>query len=390
MLFDELFRRLSQPLFRLVALSILAPAGLLPPAALHAQVTFNGLETTLLTGMKGPNGVTMDRSGNLYVADTYNNRVVELPAGGGALVVLASGLTQPNCVALDGAGNVYFSEYGYGAQMIPAGGGAPVPLPISGIKPASEPFGIALDAAGNLFLSDATSGLVIKLPRNGAGWGFQSIVASGLKFPAGIAVDAGGNVYVAEGNNADVVEVPWQGTGYGTPFSLAGGFAFPTGVAVDSAGNVFIADEQGDQIVEDPVDGGRLIFLPFSGFNLPSGIALDGKGNVIVADTNNNRIVELQLASVGFGNVAAGSTLGQRMSFTVSAGTTVGGIAVLTSGVAGQDFARTSATTCTASAYPSEAICQVAVSFSPSATGVRRGALVFYDGKGGQLATVQL
>src|SRR5277367_1622853 len=68
----------------LVLLGIAAPS---LTVRIHAQtapttVTFAGMQTTIGTGLKGPEGVAVDRAGNVYIADTGNNRIVEVtPAG---------------------------------------------------------------------------------------------------------------------------------------------------------------------------------------------------------------------------------------------------------------------------------------------------------------------
>jgi len=62
-------------------------------------------------GLNRPNGVAVDHAGDLYVADTANNRVVELGVGSTAQTVLPfSGLNSPNGVAVDHAGDLYVAD----------------------------------------------------------------------------------------------------------------------------------------------------------------------------------------------------------------------------------------------------------------------------------------
>ena len=85
--------------------------------------------------------------------------------------------------------------------------------------------------------------------------------------------------------------------------------------------------------------------------------------------------------SLNFGLQAVGSTSSaETLSFSVAAGTVVGSISVLTTGIAGQDFATATGTTCTASAYTTATNCVVNVSLTPFVAGPRRGAVVFYSG----------
>jgi len=92
------------------------------------------------------------------------------------------------------------------------------------------------------------------------------------------------------------------------------------------------------------------------------------------------------------GSQAVGSSSATvSLPFTIAAGTTVGSIAVLTTGIAGKDFAQVAGSTCTATTYSTTTNCVVNVNFTPLATGLRLGAVVFYSGAtntGAVLATV--
>jgi hypothetical protein len=76
--------------WKLLSAPILLLSSFFLPAAAQAQVTFQGIQTTLVGGLNDPNGVAVDGLGNVYVADTYNNRAFELPAGGGAQIPQAT------------------------------------------------------------------------------------------------------------------------------------------------------------------------------------------------------------------------------------------------------------------------------------------------------------
>jgi len=96
--------------------------------------------------------------------------------------------------------------------------------------------------------------------------------------------------------------------------------------------------------------------------------------------------------SVNIGSQAVGSPSGTiSLPFTIGAGTKVGSIAVLTSGITGMDFAQVRGSTCTATTYTTATNCVVNVNFTPLAPGLRRGAVVFHSGAhnaGTVLATV--
>jgi Kelch motif/NHL repeat len=72
-----------------------------------------GLQTTVsASGLFYPSGVAMDGAGDVFIADQGNNRVVEVPAGGGAQTTVGSGLITPQGVAVDGAGDVFIADGG--------------------------------------------------------------------------------------------------------------------------------------------------------------------------------------------------------------------------------------------------------------------------------------
>jgi uncharacterized protein (TIGR03437 family) len=182
----------------------------------------------------GPKGVAVDSAGNLYIADTSNQRirkvlngVIATAAGNGPDLYGNGGysgdngpatsarLNQPWGVAVDFAGNLFIADYGNNRIRKVSNG------VITTAINWSYPQGVAVDAAGNLFIAD-NYGRISKLS-NGvittvAGTGMQGFsgdngpaTGAQLSGPAGVAVDAAGNVYVADfGNNRIRVLVPFQ------------------------------------------------------------------------------------------------------------------------------------------------------------------------------------
>ena len=67
-----------------------------------------------------PTGVAVDGAGDVFIADTFNNRVVEVPAGGGPQTTVVSGLCYPIGVAVDGAGDIFIADN----LQQPGGGGS--------------------------------------------------------------------------------------------------------------------------------------------------------------------------------------------------------------------------------------------------------------------------
>ena len=104
----------------------------------------------------------MDGAGDVFIVDSGNNRVVEVPAGGGQQTTVGSGLDLPYGVAVDGAGDVFITDrYNNRVVEVPAGGG-PQTTVGSGL---SEPFGVAVDGTGNVFIADTGSNLVVEVQR---------------------------------------------------------------------------------------------------------------------------------------------------------------------------------------------------------------------------------
>lgn len=112
-----------------------------------------------------PTSVAVDGSGNLYVADTGNSAVKEIPPGcvtSSCVTTLSSSFTGPFGVAVDSAGDVYLSDQGSNAvkELMATGGYATVNTVGSGF---GNPQGIALDMGGNIYVADAGANKVFEL-----------------------------------------------------------------------------------------------------------------------------------------------------------------------------------------------------------------------------------
>lgn len=266
------------------------------------QIAFSSAaENTIpASGLDNPTAVALDGQGNAYIVDAYNNRVVKVPAGGGAQTTVGTGLANPLGVAIDGAGDVFIADWGNKRVVdVPVDGSAQTTV-ASGIGAA----GIAIDGEGNMFVADYTNNRVVKIPAEG---GPETTVGSGLVGPRGIAVDAAEDVFIASGDNGLVVKVPGKG---GPQVEVGTGLSAPYGVAVDAAGDVFIADYGASTVVEVPAGGGPQTTMG-TGLTNPDGIALDPAGNVWIADTANHRVLELtrsQPQALSFAATAIGTT----------------------------------------------------------------------------------
>jgi hypothetical protein len=126
---------------------------------------------TVDSGLHYPLDVKLNAVGDIFIADTGGNEVVEIPVGGAPIVVPASGLSSPSGVALDGAGDLFIADSNNKRVVeIPAGGGAQTTVCGPGVAACSGlvyPYGVAVDGAGDLFIVDH-AGTVGTCPEPGA------------------------------------------------------------------------------------------------------------------------------------------------------------------------------------------------------------------------------
>jgi hypothetical protein len=164
-------------------------------------------------------------AGDLFIADLNNNRVVEVPAGGGAAIAIGptvsgGSLNAPSGVAVDGAGNLFIANLDCICVVeIPVGGGEAIEIgPVVNGVGLENPWGLAVDGMGNLFIADfnlvsptqpAIGNRIVEVPAGGgAATAIDPTVNSeGLSFPYGVAVDVAGDIFIADTYNNRVVEL---------------------------------------------------------------------------------------------------------------------------------------------------------------------------------------
>ncbi len=255
-------------------------------------------QTTLpFVGLNEPVAVVVDRGGNVYVADSENDRVMKLPAGGSGHqeVLPFPDLDGLRDVAVDGSGNVYTLDFRLvddsGLQsgrvmMLAPDSGRPVTLPVSVRLPGS----IAVDAAGNVYVAEFLPDTSVTMLAAGSKTQQQLPFTTGADGTNGLAVDASGNLYASTLVNARVVM--WTaatGQQRVLPLTVSG----PRGLAVDSLGAVYVADQRNSRVVKLDAGSGTQRVLPFAGLNGPAAVAIGAGGAVYVADRVNNRVVQL-------------------------------------------------------------------------------------------------
>jgi sugar lactone lactonase YvrE len=316
--------------------------------------------------LNGPNGVALDLSGDLYISDGANNRIrkvvnptaihtdtITTIAGNGMSGFEGDGgpagaaeLNKPSGIAIDSAGDLFIADSGNNrVREVPASGnietfagdgacgpGAPLGDGLPAVQASlCHPSGVAVDGS-RVYISDSGHHVVRVVDSAGiirtfAGAGTSGRANDGdkngrdppkisLDFPTGLAVDAAHDVFIADSGASQVLEARPNGTlqtfaGTGKPGFKGDGrpatkarLNGPTGVGVDLMGDVYIADTFNNRLRE--VNGSGVIStvagtgqFGFSGdggsatqadLGLPTGSVAVSSSAIYFSDTANQRV----------------------------------------------------------------------------------------------------
>lgn len=386
-----------------------------------------------------PTGVAVDAQGNLFVADQEDNRVLKFNApvttgkaaslvigqsnfssnqcNGGLAAPTAASLCSPWNLALDSSGNLYVVDLNNNRVLAYTKPTSSHPNAIEvfgqtgfttgscnqpGLSKFSlcEPTAVTLDSMGRLYVADFSNSRVLRysmpltLPvadlvfgqgATGANFSSQSCNVGGigsttLCSPAGVAIDTNFNLYVADSVNNRIVHyngnpgnvtadmVFGQGGFFTTDKANLGGTApnaatlsIPLWLAVDNAGNLYASDAGNNRVLQYEAPLGA-----------PSPTPTPGMATLSTSPPTNP-------PNIMFGNVATGNTAAARkVTLTNSGAGTIFINAVSRVGSNPTDFPQTN--NCIGALAGGKS-CTINISFSPSApTGTPEAAqFVIYD-----------
>jgi sugar lactone lactonase YvrE len=303
-----------------------------------------------------PQGIAVDSSGGLYVADSSNNRVLYFPANtqtatrvygqSGSFTsntannggISANSLQRPISVAVDSNNGVYIADAGNSrilyftsgsttASVVYGQGGSFTTVTVGGSATASN-FGatsIALDSNNNLYVVDNTRARVLFFPSGsttatrvyGQNGSFTSTFANlnantldNLSQPVSVFVSSSGTVYIADYQSTGtipsrILSYDSNQTTASASLSVSTLTTFPIGIYVDSSGGVYVpiaSTQTGIQAVNYYSSmkatsvkysfGSSETTVTSESLSLPIAVTLDKSGNVYISDYTYNRVIK--------------------------------------------------------------------------------------------------
>jgi len=300
-------------------------------AADYVPVLVFGSKSSIGNGQfDKPQGIAVDGSGNIFVADNQNHRIQKFNSAGVYQSQFGSNGTGNGeflgtyGVAVDSSGNIFVADqFNHRVQKFDSAGMYQSQFGSNGTGNGQFkfPYGVAIDSSGNIFVADSSNHRIQKFDSSGV---YQSQFGSNgtgngqFNSPYGVAVDRSGNIFVADAGNQRIQRFNNAGiyqSQFGSLGSDFGQFINPCGVAVDSSGNIFVADTGNNRIQKFNSAGVYQRRFGSRGtsngqFYGPNGVAIDSSGNIFVADTGNNRIQKLDIAGnyqIQFGSYVVGN-----------------------------------------------------------------------------------
>jgi uncharacterized protein YjiK len=335
------------------------PDGVVTTVAGQVGMTGNADRNGTNATFNSPYGTVVDSKGNIFVSDLVNRSIRKIsPAGDVALfagsptrlqgtndgVGSAAKFQAPEGIAIDNSDNLYVADQGASTirRITPDG----TVTTLAGLGKSSgtndgvgkaarfsSPEGVAVDQAGNVYVADSGNDSIRKLALIGTNWVVSTLVGNSSKSgttdgtngavlfnnPRGIAVDNATNLYVADAiNNCRlrkitsvgpdwvVTTVAGGGIPFGAEYSVDGPgtnavFKSIYGITLDSAGNIYTVDRGNDDIRRVTSEG---VVTTIAGlarqtgsndgsgggaqFDVPEELAVDNSGNIYVVEFGDN------------------------------------------------------------------------------------------------------
>jgi protein gp37 len=383
----------SLPLASVVlALVLFAPQVLFAQYAISTVAGGGPNNLTAISASIGyPGSIAFDSAGSTYIADSNSSHIFKVDTTGNLTVVAGNGtfgysgdgglainatLNRPEGVFVDGSGNIFIADTDNclirevsGGNISTVAGNAALALPgrcgysQDGIPATTaqlyDPYGVFVDGAGNIFIADTDNAIIREVTiANGniqtvagtpgdPGYSGDGGLATGaeLGLPEGIFVDGLGNIFIADTDNSVIREVTsansfiqtvvgnyydfettgkCQYSGDGNPPASAY-LCLPAGVFVDGSGDIYIADTD-NVVIREVVAGGNIetvagnntLGAGYSGngglatsaqLNYPNNMIVDSSGDIFIADTYNFVIREVTASSGDIQTTIGNNTL---------------------------------------------------------------------------------
>lgn len=262
------------------------------------------------TGLSKPAGVAVDGAGNVLIADTGNNRIVEVPMVNGALSnsaqvtlvaaenssgaatpIAGAALSAPASIAVDGAGNLFIADTGNNRVVaIPYSNGSwNLSAAAVAASSLSGPLAVTVDSTGNLYVANSGVGQIDEVFYPLTQPTLQ-LVAVGFGNPTGLALDASGSLFVADNADGAVERIPNVSGSLDPNDAVEAGIGInaPYGVAVDPSGNLYVSDNTAGAAYEVSRTSATLSFGDW---------AVNSTSGVLAAQVENEGNMPLTLAT---------------------------------------------------------------------------------------------
>ncbi|MAJ49918.1 MAG: hypothetical protein CL937_09490, partial [Deltaproteobacteria bacterium] len=299
-----------------------------------------------------PMDLAIDNSGFMYLTDQQNNLIRKIDLSGNVSTLAGNAgvsgfengqgteakFNAPYGLSVDSSGNVFVADFKNSViRKIDSIGNVTTVAGQAGVNGYRDgqsteaqfnfPTDVEVDSSGNLYVADRNSHIIRKIDTSGnvttfAGNGFDDHndgprLEASFSSPVKLTIDSSNNIYVADQGNHAIRKIDINGNvttlagqvgviGSSDGDSSESSFNYPAGISVDSFGNLFIADSANHLIRKIDTNGKTTTIAGVSGvagasdgygieatFNRPFGIILDSASNVYIADRNNNLIRKL-------------------------------------------------------------------------------------------------